>query len=249
MATKIEWVQNVDGTQGKTWNPITGCTKISPGCQNCYAERMAQRLRGRHGYPYDEPFKVTIHPNRLDQPTKWRKPLMIFVCSMGDIFHDDISNDVIFQVLRIIKKCPHHTFQILTKRSARMLEISENIKTWPSNVWVGVTVEAPDYKNRINDLKEVEASVRFLSCEPLLANLGELDLERIDWVIVGGESGARYRPIQAEWVINIRDQCVPENIPYFFKQWAGIHPKKLGSVLEGKEWKQMPTIKKPSNLF
>ena len=152
MPTEIEWVQNRDGTQGKTWNPITGCSKISLGCRNCYAERLAKRLAGRHGYPKDEPFRVTFHSERLYQPLEWKKPLMIFLCSMSDFFHRDISDDYILQILDIIKRCPHHTFQILTKRSHRMVQISNKIKRWPSNVWIGVTVEAKKYKDRIDCL-------------------------------------------------------------------------------------------------
>ena len=242
MSTKIEWVTNLDGSKGKTWNPITGCSKISRGCKYCYAERMAKRLAGRHGYPKDEPFKVTFHPKRLFQPLEWKKPLMIFLCSMSDFFHNDVPDDYIFQVLDTIKKSPHHTFQILTKRSNRMLEISKKIKQWPSNVWLGITVEAKEYKQRINHLKSTNAPVRFLSCEPLLDDLGHLNLEKIDWVIVGGESGPGSRVMRRDWVISIRDRCVEKGVPYFFKQWGGINKKKAGRKLEGKEWNQMPKI-------
>lgn len=242
MSTKIEWVQNVDGTQGKTWNPITGCSKISIGCRYCYAERLAKRLGGRYGYPKDEPFRVTFHPQRLCQPLEWKNPLMVFLCSMSDFFHRDVPDDYIFQILDIIKKCPQHTFQILTKRSHRMVQISKKIKLWPSNVWLGVTVEAKKYKKRIDHLKLVNSSVRFLSCEPLLENLGELDLHGVDWVIVGGESGPKARPMRSEWAIDIRDQCLAERISYFFKQWGGVNKKAAGRELEGKEWNQMPKI-------
>lgn len=240
MTTKIEWVLNLDGTKGKTWNPITGCTKVSTGCNYCYAERMAKRLAGRHGYPKDEPFKLTLHPKRLSQPLAWKKPLMIFLCSMSDFFHEDVPEDYIHQILDVIKKCPHHIFQILTKRSNRMIQINEKIKQWPENVWIGVTVETKEYKYRIDDLKRVNSTVRFISCEPLLGNLGNLNLQFIDWVIVGGESGPKARPIRREWVTGIRDQCLEKNVPYFFKQWGGVNKKANGRRLEGKEWNQMP---------
>jgi len=242
VTTKIEWVQNPDGTLGKTWNPVTGCTKISLGCQYCYAERMAKRLVGRHGYPIDNPFQVTLHPDRLNRPFKWKKPIMIFMCSMSDYFHEDVPEDYLFQILETIKQCPHHTFQILTKRSERMLKISHKIKQWPANVWIGVTVEAKQYKIRINHLKQVNASVKFLSCEPLLEDLGEIDLDGIGWVIAGGESGPKARPMRHEWVTNIRDQCLTKGVPYFFKQWGGVNKKANGRILEGKEWNQLPVI-------
>jgi len=240
LTTKIEWVQNPDGTQGKTWNPATGCTKISLGCQHCYAERMAKRLAGRYGYPKNNPFKVTLHPDRLEHPLKWKKPLMVFLCSMSDYFHEDVPEDYIFQVLNIIKQCPQHTFQILTKRSERMLNISQKIKQWPFNAWLGVTVEAKKYKTRIDHLKQVNASIKFLSCEPLLEDLGEIELYGIDWVIVGGESGPKSRPMNYKWVTHIRDQCLAKNVPYFFKQWGGKNKKANGRTLEGKEWTQIP---------
>jgi len=247
MSTKIEWVQNGAGTQGKTWNPISGCSKISRGCKYCYAERMAKRLAGRYGYPEDEPFRVTIHPERTTQPLKWSKPLMIFLCSMSDFFHKDVSDDYIFQILKIIRQCPHHTFQILTKRSNRMLTIDRRIKQWPSNTWLGVTVEGRDYKKRIDYLRLIDGPVRFLSCEPLLEDLGEINLHGIDWVIVGGESGPKARPMRLEWVTKIRDQCLAKKVPYFFKQWGGTNKKATGRKLEGKEWNQMPKIYRSPN--
>ncbi|MDM8536940.1 phage Gp37/Gp68 family protein [Desulfobacterales bacterium HSG17] len=231
--TKIEWTES-------TWNPVTGCTKISKGCQNCYAERMSKRLAGRHGYSKDNPFQVTLHPNRLLQPLKWKGNHIIFVCSMGDIFHKDVPEDYILQVLDIIKKSPNHTFQILTKRAKRMLQISEKIKKWPENVWMGVTVESKSCIKRIDLLNQVKSTVRFLSCEPLLNDLGRLDLKKINWVIVGGESGFKARPMAPKWATNIRDQCLKADIPYFFKQWGGFNKKKAGRHLEGQEWNQMP---------
>jgi protein gp37 len=242
MSTKIEWVRNLDGTQGKTWNPITGCTKISRGCLNCYAERIAKRLAGRHGYHLDHPFILTLHPNRLIQPLSWNKPLMVFVCSMSDIFHDEVPDSYILQTLEIIKRTPQHIYQILTKRSKRMLKFSRKIRNWPENVWIGVTVEASEYKERIDLLRQIKAPIRFLSCEPLLDDLGILNLERIDWVIVGGESGWNSRPMHSEWAASIRDQCLKGNIPYFFKQWGGSNKKAAGRRLEGKEWSQMPVF-------
>jgi len=248
MPTKIEWVRNLDGTKGKTWNPVTGCSKISLGCTHCYAERLAKRLAGRYGYPSDEPFRLTLHPGRLLQPLGWQKPSTIFLCSMSDFFHSDIPDDYIFEVLNIVKQCPQHTFQILTKRSKRMLQISKKMKLWPPNVWLGVTVEAKKYKERIDDLKLASSSVRFLSCEPLLDNLGSLNLQGIGWVIVGGESGPKSRPMVEGWATDIRDQCLSQGIPYFFKQWGGLNKKASGRKLEGKEWNQMPKKYYPSAL-
>jgi len=233
--SSIEWTES-------TWNPITGCTKISEGCINCYAERIAKRLAGRYGYPINNPFRVTPHPDRLLQPFKWRGSHMIFVCSMGDLFHDDVPESFILEILTIIKKCPHHIFQILTKREKRLLEISNKIGQWPDNVWIGVTVESKKYENRIDYLRSVNASVKFLSLEPLLNHLGVINLKGINWVIVGGESGPRARPMQLEWAINIRDQCLSKNIPYFFKQWGGFNKKASGRCLEGREWNELPNI-------
>ncbi|OQY59720.1 MAG: hypothetical protein B6245_05445 [Desulfobacteraceae bacterium 4572_88] len=239
--SKIEWTES-------TWNPATGCTKISKGCDNCYAERMAKRLVGRHGYSKENPFQVTLHPNRLSQPLKWKGSHIVFVCSMGDIFHKNVPEDYILQILDVIKKSPNHTFQILTKRAGRMLQVSKKIGKWPDNVWMGVTVESKSCTKRIDRLKQVKSTVRFLSCEPLLNDLGELDLKKINWVIVGGESGFRARLMSPEWATNIRDQCLKAQIPYFFKQWGGVNKKKAGRCLEGKEWNQMPEISTPKSL-
>lgn len=234
--SKIEWTET-------TWNPVTGCTKISAGCRNCYAEKMAKRLAGRYGYDRKDPFKVTLHPDRLTQPLKWKKRNhIIFVCSMGDLFHDKVPEKYIHDILNIIRSCPRHTFQILTKRAGRMLHLSKKISAWPENVWMGVTVESRACIGRIKKLSQVRASVRFLSCEPLLNDLGNLDLDNIDWVIVGGESGFKSRPMKEEWAVSIRYQCLKASIPYFFKQWGGINKKKAGRMLEGREWSQIPTI-------
>ncbi len=233
--SKIEWTE-------ATWNPVTGCSKLSRGCLNCYAERMAKRFAGRYGYPKDNPFQVTLHPDRLPKPLRWTKPHMIFVCSMGDLFHENVPEYYIFEILNVIRECPSHTFQILTKREERMLEISKKIGHWPENVWIGVTVEGKECMRRIDCLREVNASVRFMSCEPLLENLGKIRLEGLNWVIVGGESGFKARSMSPEWATSIRDQCLRENIPYFFKQWGGRNKKKAGRSLEGREWNQMPTL-------
>jgi protein gp37 len=245
MTTKIEWVKNADGSRGITWNPITGCAKISSGCKHCYAERMAKRLAGRYGYPSDNPFKVTLHCDRLDQPFGWKKPSMIFLCSMSDYFHRDVPEAYIFKILEVMRKCPQHTFQVVTKRSERMLEISDKIKHWPENVWLGVTVETRKNKDRIKNLRRINASVKFLSCEPLLGDLGSINLKGINWVIVGGESGPGARTMDLEWVRNIRDQCLDEHVPFFFKQWGGVNKKVLGRKLDRREWNQMPNIRPP----
>lgn len=231
--SKIEWTES-------TWNPVTGCTKISKGCLNCYAERMSKRLAGRCGYPKDNPFAVTLHPDRLSQPSKWKKPHIIFVCSMSDLFHEDVPDSCIFDVLNVIKNSSHHTFQILTKRPERMVQFTQKAGPLPDNLWLGVTVESEEYKSRIDLLSQIEASVRFLSCEPLLSDLGELNLEKIDWVIVGGESGPKARSMNSEWVIDIRNKCIAKNIPFFFKQWGGVRKKDKGRLLEGREWNEMP---------
>jgi protein gp37 len=249
MTTKIEWVQNADGSQGKTWNPITGCSKISIGCKNCYAERMAKRIAGRYGYPSDDPFKVTLHYDRLRQPFDWKKPLMIFLCSMSDYFHEDVPEAYIFQILEVMRRCPQHTFQVLTKRSERMLQISERIKHWPENVWLGVTVETKENKDRIKNLRRIDAPVKFLSCEPLLGNLGSINFKGINWVIVGGESGPGARPMRVEWVKNIRDHCLDKSVPFFFKQWGGVNKKVRGRKLEGKEWNQIPNTRPSHSKF
>lgn len=240
MTTKIEWVRNIDGTQGKTWNPVTGCTKISLGCRHCYAERMAKRLAGRHGYPANRPFRVTTHPERLAYPLHWRKPTMIFVCSMSDTFHANIPSSFVMEMVHIMRQCPHHTFQVLTKRVSRMVQLSQKVGKWPENVWLGVTVETREYKNRIDALRKIQAAVKFVSCEPLLGDLGRLNLCGIDWVIVGGESGPYARKMEESWACSVRDQCKKESVPFFFKQWGGVHKKRNGRILQGKLWNEIP---------
>lgn len=231
--TNIEWTE-------ATWNPITGCTKVSSGCKNCYAERMAKRLQAMGNPNYKNGFELSIHPNSFELPLTWNKPKMIFVNSMSDLFHKDVPTDVIIKLIDIMRKANWHTFQVLTKRSHRLSEI-DNLIEWPSNVWVGVSVEDKSVINRIYDLQNVKSSIRFLSLEPLLGPLPYLPLNGIDWVIVGGESGPYARPMETKWVQTIRDQCLKSGTPFFFKQWGGVNKKKNGRVLEGKTWSQMPS--------
>ena len=225
-SSKIEWT-------GSTWNPVTGCTKVSPGCANCYAERMAKRLQAMGQANYAAGFKVTRHPHALDMPLSWRKPKMIFVNSMSDLFHEKVSDDFIIGIFAVMKKAHWHTFQVLTKRSARLMELAPRLD-WPENVWMGVSVENATCAYRIDDLRKVPSSVRFLSMEPLLAPVPNMNLEGIDWVIVGGESGPGSRPIAKTWVHDIRKQCRTANVPFFFKQWGGVNKKKAGRLLDGR---------------
>ena len=228
----IEWTE-------ATWNPVTGCTKISPGCKHCYAERMALRLQAM-GHPnYVNGFRVTLHENMLDIPLRWKKPRLIFVNSMSDLFHEEVPVEFIQRVFAVMREAHWHTFQVLTKRSARLLELDEEID-WPDNVWMGVSVENEHYTFRIEHLRRTHAKVKFLSLEPLLGPLHDLDLRNIDWVIVGGESGPGARKLEESWVVEIRDQCRFANVPFFFKQWGGVRKKKNGRLLQGKVWDQMP---------
>ena len=233
MSTKIEWCKNKDGGQGKTWNPVTGCTKISPGCQNCYAERMSKRLRGRCGYDAENPFKVTLRPNRLEEPLRWRKPSMIFVCSMGDLFYEGVPFHYIYSVFITMKHCPQHTFLVLTKRPKRMKEFIVDCYAYESpsgdekgvhilpNVWLGVTAEnRPMWDERVNILKQLAAAKRFVCYEPALGSLGEVDLSGLDWVICGGETGPHARPMHPDWVRSLRDQCQSAGVPFYFKSWG-----------------------------
>jgi protein gp37 len=231
-STKIEWTES-------TWNPVTGCTKISAGCKNCYAERMAKRLQAMGQYNYRNGFKLTCHRHALDLPLHWVKPQMIFVNSMSDLFHEDVPADFIIEIFNVMKNTPHHQYQILTKRAQRLAQLSA-ILPWEKNIWMGVTVETADYKQRIDYLRKTGANVKFLSLEPLLEDLGYLELDGIDWVIAGGESGIGARPIEAEWVRNIRDECQCQNVPFFFKQWGGVNKKKNGRSLDGQIWNDMP---------
>ncbi|MEB3220108.1 MAG: phage Gp37/Gp68 family protein [Nostocales cyanobacterium 94392] len=236
LSSTIEWTET-------TWNPSTGCTKISPGCKHCYAERFAERWRGIPGHPYEQGFDIKIWEKRLTMPLSWKKPRLIFVNSMSDLFHDDIPEEFILAVFDAMKQSSWHQFQLLTKRPQRMLEISHKIGTFPSNVWAGVSVESQAWVWRINILKEVPAQIRFLSCEPLLGSLN-LSLENLHWVIVGGESGAGARSMDIEWVRDVRDQCVEAKVPFFFKQWGGVQKKKNGRELDGKTWNDFPSFTK-----
>ncbi|GAB4537265.1 MAG: DUF5131 family protein [Anaerolineae bacterium] len=230
--SSIEWTES-------TWNPITGCTRISPGCKHCYAERMALRLQAMGQPNYANGFKLTMHEHMLELPLNWKKPQMIFVNSMSDLFHEEVPLEFIQNVFDVMRRASWHTFQVLTKRSARLLELNPEID-WPANVWMGVSVENQDYTSRIDHLRETGAEIRFLSLEPLLGPLPNLNLRGIHWVIVGGESGPRARPIQKEWVTDIRDQCLAAGVPFFFKQWGGFKRKRAGRLLEGRTWEGMP---------
>lgn len=241
--SKIEWTE-------KTWNPVTGCTKISEACENCYAEVMAKRLSGMPASKekYRNGFKLTIHPEALEEPYKWKKPSMVFVCSMGDLFHKDVPTSFIDSVIKVIEDNPQHTFQLLTKRAKRMfLFFYESGREIPKNCWLGVTCESGKHKERVDYLRLLEAPVRFVSCEPLLGNMNDIDLDGIDWVITGGESGVNARRTPADWFRGLRDACRRWNTPFFFKQWGawgadGVKRSKYknGSLLDGKEWKQYP---------
>ncbi|OGV38105.1 MAG: hypothetical protein A2X48_07465 [Lentisphaerae bacterium GWF2_49_21] len=230
--SRIEWTES-------TWNPVTGCTKLSPGCLNCYAERMAKRLHAMGQANYKNGFKVTCHPKTLQLPLRWKTPQMVFVNSMGDLFHEEVPDEFIMEVFNVMERAPQHQFQVLTKRSERLAEISSKLP-WPENIWMGVTVENAACKKRIGHLRETPAAVRFLSLEPLLESLGTLDLRNIDWVIVGGESGPGARPMLKEWPAEIKKQCDKMRIPFFFKQWGGVNKKSAGRLLFGRTWDAMP---------
>lgn len=222
-----------------TWNPITGCTKISDGCKHCYAEIMAHRLKEMKSPNYANGFKVTLQPHMLDKPLKWKKTRMIFVNSMSDIFHKDVPFEYIQQIFEVMRKAHWHTFQILTKRSERLRRLSSEIN-WPDNVWMGVSVENTKTKSRIEDLQGTGAKVKFISFEPLLEKVERFNLDWIDWVIVGGESGPKSRPMEKEWIMRIKWYCDIYKTPFFFKQWGGVNKKKNGSLLNGKSYKEMP---------
>ena len=228
----IEWTE-------ATWNPVTGCTKVSPGCKNCYAERMAKRLQAMGQPNYRSGFRLSLHPHMLDLPVHWRRSRTIFVNSMSDLFHKDIPLAFIERVFDVMGRAHWHTFQVLTKRSDHLLALSP-VLPWRSNIWMGVSVENQSYIFRIEDLRRTGAHVKFLSLEPLLGPLPRLDLRGIDWVIVGGESGPRARPMDPDWVVTIRDQCRRANVPFFFKQWGGQRKKRAGRLLEGRTWDEMP---------
>lgn len=228
----IEWTE-------ATWNPVTGCTKISAGCKNCYAERLALRLHAMGNRRYLSGFDVTLHDDVVDLPKSWRSPRMIFVNSMSDLFHTDVPLDFIKRVFDCMQECRHHTFQILTKRSERLLEISQQLQ-WPENVWMGVSVEDSRVLFRIDHLRLVPAAIRFLSCEPLIGSLRGIDLTDIHWVIVGGESGPFARPMEIEWVREIYRACRKAKVPFFFKQWGGVRKHMTGRQLNGRTYDEMP---------
>lgn len=232
--TKIEWTES-------TWNPITGCTKISTGCKFCYAEVMARRLKAMGQEKYKNGFELTLHAESLKEPYTWKKGKMIFVNSMSDLFHKNIPIEYIQQIFKVIKDNPQHVFQVLTKRADVLRYYdSEGWLEWPHNLWMGVTVENSSLVERIDLLRQTGARVKFLSCEPLLSSLPELNLQGIDWVIVGGESGRTPRPVKEEWVIDIKEQCQAAKVAFYFKQWGGTNKKKAGKILEGKVYNQMP---------
>jgi len=230
--SRIEWTE-------RTWNPVTGCTKISEGCKNCYAERMAERIQSMGNERYRNGFQLTIQHDLLEKPLEWKKPSIIFVNSMSDLFHKDVPLEYIKKVFEVMNKAHWHTFQILTKRSERLVELAPHLE-WGKNIWMGVSVENERVTNRIDHLKNVPAHIRFLSCEPLLGELGDIDLTEIHWVIAGGESGPRSRPIEESWVISIRNQCKKYNTAFFFKQWGGTNKKSTGRLLEGRTWDEFP---------
>jgi protein gp37 len=228
----IEWTET-------TWNPLTGCTKISPGCKHCYAERMSLRLQAMGQANYANGFDLTLHEHMLELPLRWKKSRMVFVNSMSDLFHKDAPEEFIHRVFDVMRRASWHVFQVLTKRAERLAKLSACIE-WPENVWMGVSVERADYTFRIDYLRQTGANTRFLSLEPLLGPLEDLNLRGIDWVIVGGESGPGARPMREEWVMDIRDQCLAADVPFFFKQWGGVFKCRNGRTLDGRTWDEMP---------
>ena len=234
--SSIEWTES-------TWNPITGCTKVSPGCKFCYAERMAKRIKAMGSANYENGFKLTLHEHVLELPLSWKKPQTIFVNSMSDLFHKNVPFEFIQKMFGVMNKAYWHRFQILTKRSERLFEL-DPLLTWTDNIWMGVSVENENYTYRIDHLRYTHAKVKFLSIEPLIGPIEKLNLKNIDWVIVGGESGPGARPMKEEWVIKIRDECRKAKVPFFFKQWGGVNKKKNGRVLKGRTWEEMPRLRR-----
>lgn len=229
----IEWTE-------ATWNPVTGCTKVSPGCKHCYAERMAERLRAMGQRNYRLGFEPALQPHMLELPLQWRKPRIVFVNSMSDLFHEAVPLDYIQDVFRVMKRAHWHTFQVLTKRADRLRRLDAELP-WSPNVWMGVSVETSQYLDRVDGLRSTAAHIKFLSLEPLLGPLPDLDLSGIHWVIVGGESGPGARPMDAAWVRDILEQCQSARVPFFFKQWGGVHKKRAGRILDDRTWDAMPT--------
>ena len=237
--TSIEWTE-------VTWNPVTGCTKISDGCRHCYAERMALRLRAMGNPRYVNGFDVTLHDDLIDAPRRWKQPRFIFVNSMSDLFHEEIPEEFIRRVFQTMTACPQHTFQVLTKRSGRLREMASRLP-WPKNVWMGVSVEDQRVVTRIDDLRQVPAAVRFLSCEPVIGPL-DLNLDGISWVIVGGESGPGARPVEESWILGIRDQCREAGVAFFFKQWGGVQKGRAGRELHGRTYDELPVLSTRSHF-
>ncbi len=232
LQSSIEWTES-------TWNPVTGCSKVSAGCLNCYAERMARRLCAMGQPNYINGFSVTLHEDMLELPLKWKKPQTIFVNSMSDLFHEDVPDDFILRVFEVMNRACWHRFQVLTKRAQRLLRLDPRL-AWAPHIWMGVTVENQRCTARIDQLRKTTACLKFLSMEPLLGPVANLDLTGIDWVIVGGESGPGARPIEHEWIAAIRNECLTSNVAFFFKQWGGFNKKRAGRTLDGRIWSQMP---------
>lgn len=236
----IEWTES-------TWNPVTGCTKVSPGCKYCYAERMAERLQAMGEPNYVNGFQLTLQPQMLELPLKWKKSQTIFVNSMSDLFHEEVPIEYIQKVFDVMNEAHWHRFQVLTKRAERLEHLSSMLH-WTPNIWMGVSVESNEYRRRIEHLRRTGAYIKFLSLEPLLEPLRDLDLAGIHWVIVGGESGPKARPMHRAWVIDLRDQCRRAKVPFFFKQWGGRNKKRAGRLLEGRVWDQMPLQSRPAGV-
>jgi protein gp37 len=234
-SSRIEWTE-------ATWNPVTGCTKVSPGCAHCYAETFAERFRGVPRHPYEHGFDLQLRTERLSLPLAWKRPRRVFVDSMSDLFHEDVPEDFIQKVFGVMQAASRHQFQILTKRHDRLAEIAPRLP-WPENVWMGVSIENNRFVVRADRLRSVPAVVRFISAEPLLGPLPDLDLAGIDWLIAGGESGPRHRKPKSEWFADLRDQCHAAGVPFFFKQWGGRNPKASGRLLDGRTWDEYPTAR------
>lgn len=230
--TSIEWTD-------ATWNPATGCTEVSPGCRNCYAKRFAERFRGVANHPFEQGFDLKLWPDRLDLPLHWRKPRRIFVNSMSDLFHPDIPDDYVYQVFTTMSRANWHVFQVLTKRSERLLKMANSLP-WPPQIWMGVSIESDRFSWRADHLRQVPANVRFISAEPLLGPLDQLDLNGVHWLITGGESGPKFRECKLEWVQGLRDRCVTNGVAFFHKQWGGLTPSARGRLVDGRTWNQYP---------
>ena len=231
-ASKIEWTET-------TWNPVTGCTKISHGCKLCYAERMSRRLRGMGMAKYRNGFMVTVHEAVLHEPLRWKKPRLVFVNSMSDLFHKNVPTEFVESVFDVMNQASQHTFQVLTKRPGRVLKLNRRLN-WTPNIWMGVSVESERWLDRVEQLRATDAQTKFLSLEPLLGSLSSLDVNGIDWVITGGESGPGARPMEGDWVREIRDNCVRHGVPFFFKQWGGVQKSRTGRTLDERTWDEMP---------